>query len=355
MSPAPLIGGAPVVRLRAADTPAEGPAFLEAEVLPGRGMMMLQARLRLPSGEVVDALHAPLLDEAARVLSGGPGDFNGNASFSFGGAILIPYANRIRGRRVEGARQIETTVDGHRLRLPRNWGATPARDDYAMHGLILDRAFHIEASAPDRVAGRLAAGDFGCGWPGSADIRVEWRLASGRLELEVEVANAGSDPLPLGVGWHPYFALPSRDRRQARLSLAARERVEVDNYQAVLPTGRLLPVGGTPYDVSGAEGAPLGGAYLDDCFTGLAHTDDRVEVRLIDPAAGLALRVASPTPEVRAVQVFAPPREAFVVIEPQTNLADPYGAEWRGLDTGMVRIAPGRTFTYAASVEPQAL
>ena len=44
-----LIGGAPPLVLRADGGPAAGPTFVEAVVLPGRGMMLLQARLRLPS------------------------------------------------------------------------------------------------------------------------------------------------------------------------------------------------------------------------------------------------------------------------------------------------------------------
>jgi hypothetical protein len=78
MTAALQIGGAPVVRLRAGDAPAEGPAFLEAEILPGRGMMLLQAKLRLPAGDIVHALEAPPPQEAARRLDGGPEDFAGN-------------------------------------------------------------------------------------------------------------------------------------------------------------------------------------------------------------------------------------------------------------------------------------
>src|SRR3954464_1951198 len=105
----PPIGGGPPVTLRIAPTGVEGPAFVEAQVLPGRGMMLLQARLRLPSGRVVDAIHAPPPEAAAQVLDGGPDDFAGSKSFSFGGAILAPFANRIRGRALDGAREIETT------------------------------------------------------------------------------------------------------------------------------------------------------------------------------------------------------------------------------------------------------
>ena len=47
------------------------------------------------------------------------------------------------------------------------------------------------------------------------------------------------------------------------------------------------------------------------------------------------------SPAVKAIQVYAPTDQAFVVVEPQFNLADPYGAGWPpGLDTGMARVTP---------------
>ena len=347
------IGGASIVPLRAEDAPPDGPAFLAAEILPGRGMMLLQARLRLPSGEVADILHAPPAVDAAGEMDGGAGDFAGNRSFAFGGAILAPYANRITGRETPGAREIEACVDGRTVRLPRNWGGrAPGAEQYAMHGLILDTAVGHERPAPSHLKGRLAAGDFGGRWLSQTELELDWRLVGGALELAVTARNAGDEPLPLGLGWHPYFLLPSRRRDQARLRLAAVHRTEVDNYDEVLPTGRLLPTAGTAYDFSGPDGRALGDLYLDDCFTGLVREDGRVVAEVLDPAAGLGLRISSPTPEVKAVQVYAPPDQPFVVVEPQFNLADPYSAVWpEGVDTGMARLAPGECVTYRARVE----
>ena len=340
------IGGAPVVTLTAQDAPASGPAFLEAQVLPGRGMMLLQARLRLPSGEEVNALHAPDAEAAAKVLDGGPEDFAGNRSFSFGGAILAPFANRIRGRAVPDAREIETTVAGQLVRLPRNWGgkATGA-EQYAMHGLILAASLPFGQPDPARIVGVLDAADFGGHWPGLTRLTFEWRLEGGALILAVEARNAGEAAWPIGLGWHPYFALPSGDRAQARLRVPADTRVEVDNYDQVLPTGRLLPVAGTPYDFN--TGQPLGELYLDDCFTALRRESGEVAVDIADPAAGVGLRLTTASEAVKAVQVYAPPDQAFVVVEPQFNLADPFGAEWpAGLDTGMVTVQPGSAISY---------
>ena len=351
------IGGEPPVTLQAFKAPAEGPAFVEATVLPGRGMMLLQARLRLPSAEVADALFAPAPARAARELDGGPDDFAGDKSFSFGGAILAPYANRIRGRAVEGAREIETEVAGRSVRLPRNWGgkATGA-EQYAMHGLILDAPvtdWRMERA--DRLAGRLAAGDFGGRWPGRANLTFGWSLDAGSLRLRVEAQNIGDAPLPMGIGWHPYFALPSGNRRQARLWVPARSRVLVNDYDEVLPTGALEAVAGGAYDFSGAGGRALGDQYLDDCFTDLRRQDGQAVVELHDPAAGLGLRMASASPQVSAFQIYAPPDKAFVVVEPQFNLADPYGAQWRGRDTGMALVPAGGSVVYEVRVTAFAL
>lgn len=349
------IGGEPLVRLTS--DAFDGPGFVEATVLPGRGMMLLQARLRLPSGELCDGLAAPAPTEAAAALNGGPDDFAGNQSFSFGGAILAPFANRITGRAVAGAREIETTVDGRAVRLPRNWGGKrPGAAQYAMHGLILQSPVAWRQDEPRAVSGRLAAGDFGGHWPSATELGFEWRLAAGVLSLRVEARNVGHDRLPMALGWHPYFALPSGDRRQARLRVPARARTEVDNYDDVLPTGRLAPTAGSAFDFTAPGGRALAEQYLDDCFTDLVRQDGEAVVDILDPAAGLALSVASPTPQVKAFQVFAPPDHPFVVVEPQFNLADPYGDVWpAGFDTGMAHLEPGQALSYDVRVSASAL
>ncbi|MDB5424150.1 MAG: putative galactose mutarotase [Phenylobacterium sp.] len=348
------IGGAPAVTLRADAAGVEGPAFLEATVLPGRGMMLLQARLRLPSGEVVDAIAAPDLADAARALDSGPDDFAGSKSFSFGGAILAPFANRIRGEAEANAREIATRIAGHAVRLPRNWGGkTPGSEQYAMHGLILDRPVSVRQAAANRIGGRLDAGDFGARWPGSLALDIEWSLVDGALALRVAATSVGHDPTPVGIGWHPYFRLASGEREPARLWLAARSRALVNNYDEVLPTGEIAPVAGSRYDFRAAGGQALGDIYLDDCFTDLDGDGALAELR--DPAAGLGLRLSSPSKAIRALQVYAPPAEPFVVIEPQFNLANPYGAEWGERDTGMQVLRPGESVTYDVRVEPFAL
>jgi len=338
----PEIGGAPLVRLTAKGE-GSGPGFVSATLAPGRGMLLLRARVWLPGRGEVDLLASPPPEEVAASM-GGPDDFAGNVSFSLGGAILLPYANRIRGRPVEGS-QIETQVLGKTVRLPMNWGGkAPNAEQYAMHGLMLDTPFEVTETGPDHVSGQLRAGDFDGRWLSSSDITVDYRLSATSLELAVEVTNAGEEPLPIGIGWHPWFRLPSRDRAQALLRVPAKSRTAVNDYDEVLPTGEFLMLAGTSYDFSKAR--PLRDLYLDDCFTDL---EGRV-AEVIDPAGGLGLRISGAAP-VKAFQVYAPPDRPIVVVEPQFNLADPFGPEWKGADTGMVVLQPGERTRYEARVE----
>lgn len=342
----PRIGGLPLVTLHAAPVPGR-PSIVEAQVLPGRGFMLLQAMLALPSGEHVELLHAPSPAEAAAALDGGPDDFAGNKAFSFGGALLLPYANRIRGRAIE-PRRLATQVNGRDVELPRNWGGrAPGAETYAMHGLILEQAIAFVQPAPNIIEGRWTAADFGGRWPGQADIGFRWGLEGGALRLNVQVRNIGSELLPIGIGWHPYLRVPSGDRAQARLVVPAAARAEVNNYDEVLPTGRLSPVRATAYDFTDPGGRALGDLYLDDCFTDLTAISGRAAAELHDPAAKLRLRLTFDAPPVRAVQVYAPPDQPFVVIEPQFNLADPFGGAWPAeVDTGMVQVSPGGLTRY---------
>jgi aldose 1-epimerase len=350
------IGGAPPRFLAAPSPDVSKPAFVGASVLPGRGMMLLQATLRLPSGELIEALEAPEPEAAAALLGGGDDDFAGNRSFSFGGALLAPFANRIRGRPCAGAREIETEVAGHSVRLPRNWGGqAPGAEQYAMHGLILDRPARLTDLGDASVRGRLFLDPIDGQWPGRLRFDVGWSLEDGALSLQVTATNVGTTPSPVGIGWHPYFKVASGDRTQVRLRLAGAARVLVNNYDEVLPTGELQPVAGSPYDFRSHAGRALGDLYLDDCFTDLDRTSSNALAELRDPAAGVGLRLISASPQIRALQVFAPPAEGFVVIEPQFNLADPYSAAWRGQDTGMVLLAPGGHTAFEVRVEPFAL
>ena len=83
-----------LTRLKTGD--GSKPEFLSAVVLPGRGMNLFQITAYVPDKGEIPLLHSPSLEEAAGIL-GGPDDPYGTKAFTFGGAFLVPFANRIIG------------------------------------------------------------------------------------------------------------------------------------------------------------------------------------------------------------------------------------------------------------------
>lgn len=337
------------------------PAFLSAQVLPDRGMMTLQVRAHLPGRGETDLLDAPPLERARGIFAAASQEFPGNPSYLFGGAILIPYANRIRGELAPDGKTIQADILGRTVRLPANWGGRrPGAERYAMHGLVLaspmDEIRRTTTDEEDRIVASLHAGDFGGQWVpgGAADLTFENVLRSDSFTITITAKNVGDELLPIGIGWHPYFVLPSGRREQARMRIPARRRTPVNDYDEVLPTGEVVPVAGTPYDFSMPGGRPLGDLYLDDCFVDLERSGEAGEAvaEVIDPAASYGLRILAASPAIQALQVYGPPDRQIIVIEPQFNWADPFGPQWGpGVDTGMAKLAPGESVAYAARLE----
>jgi galactose mutarotase-like enzyme len=351
------IGGEPIVILRRpAVTDQSRPQFLSATVLPGRGIAVLQITAYLPGRGEIDLLNSPPLPEAEQLLDKGDDEF-GNQVFKSGGAILLPFANRIRGKVSSDGKTITATVAGHTLTLPVNWsGDEPGAERHAIHGLMRRSQFQdvVVRNGPQdsTVTAALHAGDFDGHWLSDTDVRVEITLSNGAFEMSVTAKNVGHEPLPMGIGWHPYFALPSGDRQQVRLHLPSDTRAVMNNDQDSFTTGQRVPVQGTAYDFSAPGGRPLGNQYLDDNFSDLQRSADGSAVsELIDPLAKYGLRLITLSPEIKAIQVYAPPKKNFVAIEPQFNLPDPYNQNWGDADTGMILLKPGQSVSWRVRLE----
>jgi aldose 1-epimerase len=338
-----------LVHLRAG--PVDGPAIISADFIPARAMMILQVRAQIDALGEIDILASPDAGTALQQLA--EDDALGNAAFAFGGAFLAPFANRITGE-VAG-RTVRAEIDGRGYPLTANWGGkAPGARRYAMHGLMLNHpADAVEQPDESRLKARLDLGDFGGRWPSRTRLEVHAGLAGGRLDLELVATNVGEQVLPFGIGWHPYFRLPSGKRQQACLHLPASQRLRVNNYDEVLPTGEIVDVRGTPWDFQAPEGAPLGAHYFDDCFIGLRPDSNATVVcKIADPAAGYGLKITSAAPPIQAFQLYAPPDQAFVALEPQFNWPDPFSAAWPpGADTGMVRLRPGEQTRWHVALE----
>jgi len=349
-APIPQIGGEPVVKItRPGTSNGQQMEFLSVTVLPGRGMNVFQITANVPGKGEIPILASPTLEEAAAKLNGGPADDNGNASFSFGGAFLAPYPNRIVGPLSADGKTITTKWHGKTITLPANWHNSddPTKNKHAMHGLILASQTENVQTQPiadgQSVTGIIHAGDFGGHWLSQTDLSFVITLTGSAVDATIVAKNVGKEPEPMAIGWHPYFAIPSGDRKQALLHIPGQKVAAINNYQDVFPTGDLQAVKGTKYDFSAAQGKALDDIYLDDNWSTLTRTNGAVDVTLADPASSYGVHILGLSPEIRTVQVYAPPTKQFTAIEEQFNFGDPFGKEWGSMNTGMVTLEPGKS------------
>lgn len=345
------INGEQVVHLTRKRT-GDNAQFLGLTVLPGRGMNVFQITGYVPGKGTVELLASPTLSDAASTLNGKGADNYGNASFSFGGAFLVPYPNRIFGKVSKDGKTITTRWHGQKIVLPANWGnsADPSKDKAAMHGLILESKTEdvqvLHTPDGETLVGTIHARNFDGHWPSNTDLHFTIALTGEALDAEITATNVGKKPEPMGIGWHPYFRILSGQRAQAKLYLPARKRALVNNYQVEKPTGKLEPVKGTKYDFNVPGGQALDNLYLDDNFSDLVRQNDTVDVKLIDPAANYGIEEMGLSPAIQTVQVYSPPNKDFAAIEEQFNYVDPFGKEWHGKDTGMVTVGPNESVTW---------
>jgi galactose mutarotase-like enzyme len=341
------IGGEKIVTLSRKAVSTSKPEFTGVTILPGRGMELLYIKANFPGKGEVDVLASPDLATAENMLDKQDTSF-GDLGYRLGAAFLCPYPNRIRGKLSADGQTLTTEWEGHVLTLPaNNAGKLPGAERHAMHGLILKaKAQDVRVTrmpGGEQATGVIHAGNFGGHWFSKTDLVVTITLTAEAVDASIVAHNVGNEAEPIAIGWHPYLNLPSGDRSQVRVHIPASDMAQVDNYDNVFPTGKLLPVEGTRFDLRAPGGVPLGKNFFDDNWSHLAWKNGGVSVQVIDPAAHYGVDLEGISPELRTIQMYAPPDKSFVAIEHQYNFADPFGKEWGSMNTGMVTLKPGQS------------
>ncbi len=348
-------GGQDVIQLQRAQIPGEnGPEFLTATLLPGRGMNLLQITAYLPQKGEVNLLASPTLQDAAKLLTGTGADENGAKSLSMGAAIELPWAGRISGVSTPDERNVSTIWHGNHLMLP-----TDARDSYGVAGAVAAGGLMLKQPSdsnttnvmPDggEAQATFRVGNFDGRWPSQTEVMTTVQLSGKAITMKIVAHNTGTTAEPMGIGWHPRFAILNGHRGQMMLRLPEGLRVEVKDRRTGLLSGKLVPVEKTEYDFTGRTGAQLGALNLDDSFvhlrTGLMENGPMAELR--DPENDYGLRITALTSTIKAIRVYAPLDGSYISIEPQSNYDDPFGHQWaKDEDTGMVVLQPGQSMQW---------
>jgi galactose mutarotase-like enzyme len=351
----PLVGGMPPLRLeRKATSNGAKREFTSITLLPGRGLNTFQITANLPGKGETELLRSPSLDEAAQKLNGQGDDAFGNLNHSFGGAFLIPFTSRAGGELSADKSLVNVVWHGKTIHLPNDY-----LGHYSVHGLLnMMKAedLHLKNTRDGQtLTAVIHAGDFNGYWLSKTDVHFRIALTGDAIDIEVTATNVGDEPEPMGMGWHPFLRILSGDRAQARVHLPADLYGAVDTIDG-RPTGELKPVEGTPKDYRSPEGALLPDASTSINFsklkrTGLTRTDESIDAWLADPKANYAIRVRGLSPEIRTLHLWSAKGDTFCAIEEQYNYMDAFGAEWKGMDTGLVTLEPHASTTWHVRLE----
>jgi len=232
----------------------------------------------------------------------------------FRGRILFPFNDRIpRG---------VYRFNGRELQLPLN----SPEDGSALHGLVYDRPFTtLFAGSPSaeaatlRLTTRIKPDEFG-GYPFDVTLEVGYILTVTTFTLELSVRNTGDQAAPVAFGWHPYltFGAPIDG---LTLKTASSRYVPVD--EALLPSGEILPVDGSPFDFRG--GRRLGALHLDTALT--APPDGLVVVSCLEETTELMITGDA----FGFLQLFTHPDRNSIAVEPVTAATNAFNLPRLGL------------------------
>jgi galactose mutarotase-like enzyme len=276
-----------------------------------------------------------------------------------GAAIELPWAGRISGVSTADEKDLSTIWHGNRFVLP-----TDAKDSYGVAGVVAAGGLLLKQPSdpvntnvmPDggEVQATYHPGNFDGHWPSQTEITTTVQLSGKAITMKIVARNTGNTAEPMGIGWHPRFAILNGRRAQMMLRLPEGLRVEVKDRRSGELSGRLVPVEKTEYDFTGRAGAQLGALNLDDSFvhlrTGLMENGPMAELR--DPENDYGLRITAQTSTIKAIRVYAPLDGSYISVEPQSNFDDPFGHQWaKDEDTGIVVLQPGQSMQWKIRLE----
>ncbi|MCW5966081.1 MAG: aldose 1-epimerase [Bryobacterales bacterium] len=148
-------------------------------------------------------------------------------------------------------------------------------------------------------------------WPFAHSIFLTYRLRSGALEVETVIENYAVEPMPVAIGYHPYFQLPGVPRDLWHATIPAR-KITILNDK-LTPTGETNPF--TP-----SEPLALREHVLDNIFEDLV-LDEEQRATFSVSGGGRRLSVVY-GPRYPVAVVYAPRGQEFICFEPMTGVTN---------------------------------
>ena len=226
------------------------------------------------------------------------------------GARLLPYPNRIQNGTY--------IFNNRKYQLPINF----INQNHSIHGLLYDKPFiHNSSHSDEKTASVTLENQYNkneSGYPFSFITTITYELSDRGLMCSTHVTNNGTEPLPLGDGWHPYFTFGSKVDDLA-LQLPSGEFLEVDNRQ--IPTGNIISL------ETFLQPATIGKIEFDDCFV-LPRNQSIIRSRLLNNEQNLTIDIWQETGfnKYNYLHVYIPPDRTAIALEPMTCPANAFNS-----------------------------
>ena len=256
--------------------------------------------------------------------------------------FLAPWANRIDSEAY--------WANGRRYLLnPALGNVRRDRIGQPIHGLLTFSPLWklVEAKADGRSAwlsNRLEFWrypDLMAQFPFAHNLTMTFRVADGELELETSIENISTEPMPVAIGYHPYFQLQDAPRDQWRVHVAARQRLLLD--ERLIPTGERQAA---RYD----DPQSLAGTQFDDVFTDLVRDPDG-RARFWFEGRNERVTVAY-GPKYTVAVIFSPERSQFLCFEPMAAITNAFNLAHAGVYKELQTVAPGAVWRESFWIKP---
>jgi aldose 1-epimerase len=261
--------------------------------------------------------------------------------------FLGPWANRLD--------EPAFYANGRKYNLNMELGNV--KGNHPIHGFLSSAPWQVvEAKADDKSAWVTSRLEFFkqptwmAQFPFAHTIDMTYRLENGVLEVRTLIQNLSAEPMPVSVGYHPYFQLTDSPRDDWTVSIAARTEWLLSPDK--LPTGQTRPV---EQLVPNPQQIRLRDFDLDHVFGDL--------IRDAQGSAVMTVRGRSQKldvlfgPGYRAAVIYAPapaggPNRNFICFEPMAGITNALNLAQRGLYKELQSIPPGGTWQESWWIRP---
>jgi aldose 1-epimerase len=170
---------------------------------------------------------------------------------------------------------------------------------------------------------------------------MTYRLRDGILEVETSIENHSTEPMPVNVGYHPYFKLHDSPRNSWKVTLPAKEAYVLSG--SLVPTGEKKPM---PY----ASPQALQGIALDDVLGGLVPGESGRTSFVVE---GAKERIAVMYgPKYTVAVVYSPADRDFICFEPMSGPTNAFNLKQAGRYDQLQTVAAGGKWRESFWIHP---